>query len=283
MMQSGFLLVRSSCDEFFSNAAILQRDAQIGRDMIAPIITVLTGIIALKKFSSAQSDRYLNILNLGSNAVLAGISLVDKHFLFDSDNIADVRELTFKAIAADEKGITDNGTDSFETGMSQLIEHQAICTPAYIARLTKQAIKATEITPDTGAGNPTDQAALAKLGDVLGLLGPATPQQALALMALYQAGVPGTAVPANLVNYLKVQHLDSLVQPGNPLSNPGTITVEGTQKQQKIVEALGGFSNETHAKLVRNVPKVLLGTARSLADVTIQPGNNTRNVELIVR
>jgi len=280
MVSSGFLLARSSCDEFFQRMAVLQRDAKIGRDMVAPILTVLTGIITLRKFSTDRANHFLTLFNLVSNAELAGISLIDKHFLFEADNIADVRELTFKALAAHETGILQKGTLDFDTGVGQLIEHQAICTPASILHLTKLAIKATEITPDTGAGNPADEDALAKLGLELGIVGPATPAQALALTALYRSGQSEANINNNIALNVRRQGLGQLVTDAQP---PAAVPLTdfGKQKKDAISAILKAFSPETQAKLLANVQGVADG-ARSSAPLKLE-SSTRRNVELIVR
>lgn len=248
MMRSGLLLIRTNCDDFFSDTAVLQRDADIGRDMIAPIISILTGIVQLRNLTQHQSDQYLQAFSLGSSAALAGISIVDAHFLFGAENVHEVRDLTFKALAAGEKGISDLGTESFEEGVSQLIDQQVICTPASILMRTRQAIHAGTVTPDTNAGRAADDAALISLARELGLTGAATPEQAAILWALYRGGIPAV-IPKTVMDELHARGLDALVTAASDGTGTGTLSLTGATKQANLYRILGEFSDENKGRL----------------------------------
>lgn len=287
MMRSGQLLIRLNCDDFFVDAAVLQRDADIGRDMIAPIINILTGIVAIRNFGQDQSDEFLQAFQLGSSAALAGISLIDAHFLFGSENIHEVRELVFEALAAGEEGIADIGTPTFEDAVSQLVDQQAICTPASILMRTREAIAAGRVRPDSDAPQLADDPALVKLAEALGLSGAATPEQAVAVWALYRGGVPAGGIPAAVVRQLQQVGLESLVKTEN---NATSLSQAGTAKKDAVMEALATFSNASRARLAAaaNVltrpvqPNAFVEVRSTPLGVDLSTGGQRRRVRLVV-
>lgn len=256
MVRSGLLLARANCDDFFASAGRVQRNADIARDMVAPIISVLTGIVALKSLSDDDNDRYLKILSIGSSTTLSAISIVDQHFLFGADNIKEVRDLTFDALAAHEEALETLGAPTFEIGMQQLIDHQIICTPASILGLTKQAIQAGDVVADTAAAQSKDEAALTELARALGLVGSATPTQAAGLWALYQGGVAADNIPANLERDLKALGFSKLIVASVPevpatddtpavAAQPAKLSDEGRAKADQVIAILRSFSGPT--------------------------------------
>jgi hypothetical protein len=256
MMSSGQTLVRVNCNDFFANAAILQRDSRIGRDMVAPIFSILSGIMSLRTLSSDASSELSQIFSLSSSAILSGISLVDAHFLFGAENIDEVRELTFKALDSDEEGLAQGGTPTFDDGVAQLMEHQIICTPAHILRRTREAIQAGTVEHEVSVGQAADLAALRSLGTALHLTGAATDAQALALWALYRNGYrANNALPDKLVAQLNTLHLGDLVGADKKMSALG-----GTEAAN-INTALERFSPESQARLTRNARAFDVSTA----------------------
>lgn len=202
MVDSGVLLVRSNCSDFFRLMASTQRGSQISRDMVAPILTALTSFVALRNFGAEKTSDYVTALGIGSSAALVGLDIVDKHFLFGSENIHEVQQLTFKALVAHQGGILKKQDLNFERAMEQLIDHQIICTPASILDLTRKAIAAGDVraTSRSTAPSNSDEQVLAALGDELGLPGALTPDQAGALWWLLWGGGTPTQVAPKLAN-----------------------------------------------------------------------------------
>jgi hypothetical protein len=295
MVRSGVLLARANCDDFFANAALIQQRNNISRDMVAPIISVLTNVLALQNLSDNDNDRALKILSIGSSVALAGISIIDQHFLFGAENIKEVRDLTFQGLAAHEEAIGQIGVVTFEDGIQQLIDHQVICSPASILGLTKQAIAAGEVSAETATSASLDEQALQQLGSTLNLIGPATPKQAAALWALYRGGVPVDAVPASLEANLQELGLSKLVNPAvaeqpaienNPAApaRAATISDEGRAKADQVIAILKTFSPGTQGQL----SQAAAGSAEGRTDlqdveVVLQPTRSrARSVKLVV-
>ncbi|HEY0626899.1 MAG TPA: hypothetical protein VGD10_09210 [Allosphingosinicella sp.] len=284
MRSSGFLLVRTNCDGFFREMAILQRDSDVGRDMIAPILTALTGIVALANLSSSKADDYLEGFSLASGAALAGISTIDAHFLFGADNIHEVRELTFRALAAHEEALTDMGAAHFDDVVTQLVEHQVVCSPANILRLTKDAIQAGDVVADTTGSRSEDEEALSELASQLDLMGSARTSQAAALWALYKGGISGTAVPDTLVQELGKVQLGHLVTSGSG-GAAAQLSETGSAKREEITEILDSFSKGTRDALQEQAEALLQGRTEIVSQpirLGSSPGSK-KKVNLIVR
>ena len=256
MMSSGYLLVRSGCDDFFSDAAILQRDADISRDMFAPILSLLTGIVALRNVAQEDSDRLTQIFNLAANTGLAGISLVDKHFLFGSENIHQVRDLTFDALDAKQEYIESLGELDYPRAMEELIKFQVVCTPSSILRLTRDAIGAGTVEADINAGPTHDEQVLERLASELGQTGTLNDHQALALWKLYRNGAPEDNLPAGLDTELSGLGLGDLVvaavaaSPG-VAAVPAKLSSDGLSHRGDIYRLLGTFSPAARRSLAQ--------------------------------
>jgi len=252
MLASGYLLVRSSCDDFFSNTGVLQRDADIARDMIAPVLTILHGIVALRSLDQRSIDRRSQIFNLATGAGLAGISIVDKHFLFGAENVHQVRDLTFDALDAQEELIEGLGVLDFTRAAEQLIEFQVICTPASILRLTRDAIGAGRVVADISAGPSHDELVLEALARQLGRSGTLNAPQALALWKLYRNSAPEDNLPGPLFDELKALGLDGLVLAADAAATPPLnlrLSPSGSANRAEIYRLLGTFSPAARARL----------------------------------
>lgn len=198
MLDTGVVLVRVNCDNFFRLMASKQRGSRIGRDMVAPILAVLGGVVALRDFSAGKTSDYVQVFSLGSAAYLEGLDIIDNHFLFGSENIIEVNDLTFKALTTHQAEILKRKDYTFELAVEQLIDHQLICTPASILDLTKQAIAAGEVVPRPDGDDvaAADERVLDSLGAELGLSRAATPEEAGALWATLRGGYDGEALTA---------------------------------------------------------------------------------------
>ncbi len=173
MLDTGFLLVSSNCDDFFRVMGARQRDSGIARDMLAPVISLLTGVIALKDFKnvSRQQD-FIEGIGIGSAAFLATLDIHDQHFLFGADNIFEVEQLTVAALDASEAGIRSKGKMNFESAVKFLMRHDGICTPQGIKFLVKGAITSSEVkiaqNSRIGTGLSEGSNKLYELGQLIG-------------------------------------------------------------------------------------------------------------------
>lgn len=266
MVDTGVLLVRSNCADFFRRMSIIQRESRISRDMIAPIVSVLSGMVTLRNFNNDKNGDYLQAFGLGSSVAIAGLDIADKHFLFGADNIHEVQELTFKALVAHQTALLRKDDLNFERAVEHLIDHQIICTPASILNLTKKAIAAGTVTanasPSTVSANG-DHLVLVALGTELGLPGAVTPQQAGALWWLLWGGGSLSDVNPKL----------SSLGGANPVQTDGagTLTLNGNfaVKRSKLATLLDQFSPETKASFAATVqnlavdPKAEFSLART--------------------
>lgn len=281
MMANGFLLVRTNCDDFFADMAILQRDADIGRDMVAPILSALSNIVALRSLTDGQRSEINGIFAIASTTVLAGISIVDQHFLFGAENSQDVHDLTFDALAAHKEEVEEMGDLSFQDALEQLIDHQVICSPAYIRRLTRQAIQAGDVVADVNAGASADDAAFSALARELGRIGAVSPTQARALWALYMSGVPAEGIPAEVATLLNQAQLSTLIETVN---GSVVLTALGREKKDRIVEILRSFSRPTRESMAGSITRNAIGTFQFGNTPRIsRSGSNNRRVSLRVQ
>lgn len=279
MIDTGVLLVRTNCDDFFRRMGAIQRDSRISRDMIAPVVAVLSGLVALQGFSGGKTDSYLQALSVGSTAAIAGIDIIDRHFLFGADNIHSVEQLTFRALNAHQRGIAQNGPHTFEGAVLQLIDHQVICTPASILDLTKRAITAGDVEPrfSSGGGSGGDAEALAALGRELGQPGSATPDQAGALYWLFR-GAPAAADLPTIAGKLGASSTQ-LIAPGGP-GAAMTLSGQANNRKQVIWSALDALSPETR----RAFEAAIASTAGGVPAFTLAPRPTVPGrVELDVR
>lgn len=260
MVNNGTLLASANCSDFFRGAAQLQQRANFARSAVAPVLSVLTSIVAFS--ANAGDENWIRGLAIGSSAVLAGISLVDQNFLFGAENIIEVEELTKRALAAHRDGIRSLGPLTFVDGVQQLIDHQVICTPASILKLTKQSIAAGDVAAvATGVAN-ADQQALEGLAASLGLIGSANSQQAAALWRLYQSGVPADNIPTDFADSLTALGLGKLIDPPVPAivaadgsvstpAQPAKLGATGQAVKGQVIAALKSFSPATQNELAQ--------------------------------
>jgi hypothetical protein len=193
MLESGFLLVRTNCDYFFWEMSRQQRISRITRDSVAPIVTILTGVIGLVDFGTiASQSEAIEILSLASGASISALDVYDEHFLFGAENIHEVRTLVVRALSTHREAVLAQPPMQFEAAVMQLVDHQAICTPGSILRLTRRAIAVGEVVPaDTGSGQQA--LALFRLGQALGLGRSLTPLEAEALKRALAMPAPADA------------------------------------------------------------------------------------------
>lgn len=140
MMNAGVTLTMTRCNDFFAQRAGNQTRARVLREAIPPVSALLTGIIGLANFDTDEGrQEAIQILGLGQTATVAGLEVFQREFLFDSQNVFSVRNLTMRALDEHSSQILDSDS-GFYPATRHLIEHQMICTPASILELVTQAI-----------------------------------------------------------------------------------------------------------------------------------------------
>jgi hypothetical protein len=188
--RSGFALVYARCNDYFWRMGGNQTRARVARDAIAPIVTLLTGIIGLRDFTTnpTREQDLIQALSLGSAFATSGLDIYDSHFLFGAENINSVRILTFNALATHRTGVDTLQVTTPEQAAIHLIDHQAICTPPNILALAREAIATgrLEQTISGGGGGRRDLDWRRSLANELGLEGQLSAEQAFALWWLLE-------------------------------------------------------------------------------------------------
>jgi len=146
-MRAGFALVYADCDEYMSVMARHQGRSRIGRDLIAPIAALITGIISLRNLADGDEQGWLTRLALGTAASTSALDIVDQRFLFGSDNVDAVRGRVTRAL--DEQGdgalARPPAELNFERASREIINNQALCRPSGILTLTRNAIQSAPV------------------------------------------------------------------------------------------------------------------------------------------
>lgn len=147
MLRSGFMYNYSFCENYFNVMAKNQRRSKISRSLLAPLTSVITGIIGLQDFSSnpGSKEDLIQGLAIGSAAATSILDIYDEHFLFGTDNIDSVETMTLKALDAHSSLVTKQTNIRFETGMKHLIDNQGQCSPQSILTLARSSIKNSDI------------------------------------------------------------------------------------------------------------------------------------------
>lgn len=155
LLNSGFALVRLSCNEYFNEMGRNQRNSAVLRDLIKPLTDVVNVVIGLKLLSDVENINadLLTGWTAFSSTGAAALSIYDRHFLFDNDNIAAVRAMTMNALATHRKEVYEATPDDVVLAIGQLQDNENICTPAQILSNVREAIKKGDFEAKTaGAG-----------------------------------------------------------------------------------------------------------------------------------
>lgn len=163
MFEAGVMLVHARCNDFFAQKAGTQVVTNTAFDSIAPVVALLTGILSITNFQNADRRKdYESALAFGSVAVVSGLKVYEENFLFGTDNIASVRNLTVSALDEQAQRVRSlKGEQTFYTAAKYVVQNQMICTPGEIRDRVKNAIEAKKITfttrdVSTLAGIPAD-------------------------------------------------------------------------------------------------------------------------------
>ena len=147
MLRSGFSHIYSYCDNYFDVMGMQQRKARIARDAIAPIASVITGILALHNFenNSGRKEDMLAVLGLTTAASSASLDIYSEHMLFGAENIGSVETLTKAALVKHSSTVLAFEDIDFSAAVRHLLDNQAICSPQHILLLTREAIREGQV------------------------------------------------------------------------------------------------------------------------------------------
>jgi hypothetical protein len=160
------MLVYTRCNEFFQHTGRNQSRSRVARDYIAPVVALLTGLLALHDFGDDSNDEQniLEALTLGSTFATAALDVHDRHFLFGADNVDSVREMTMNALSSHRLAVMGRELDTVYDAVEHLVDNQTICTPPHILRLARQAIANSEPETVDPQGNETGPGAGGEAG-----------------------------------------------------------------------------------------------------------------------
>lgn len=168
MLSDGFALIYSNCNDYFRDAGRTQQTLIFGRDLLGTFGTLATGIIALARASKDATA----IVALATSTGYAFMDVISKDFLFAAENIDAVRELTLRAIQADQATVlTNNKSFSYQTVVLYLQDDQNYCSLRKIAELVKDAARNAPL----GAGPAAPPANLVGTGVQPALAPPVAP------------------------------------------------------------------------------------------------------------
>lgn len=277
-LESGFTLVYANCNDYFWVMGQYQTGSRVGRDLIAPVITVLTGLITTGVLTDFGSDdNLLTGLTLGSAFATSGLDIYEAHFLFGAESIDSVRELIFSALAEHREKVMGLNVQSPYHATMQLIDHQAICVPAHILRLVREAIAEGRVEGTISGGTPARQDLdwRRSLASALNIQGPLTTPQAYALWRLFETANP----PLEWV-HTELSGLPAGVSPVLKPENKPAVRVEPWSYQPQILMRLAQIPSATRRAYLAQVAReaeqfTLLGRVdyNSLAPVAVEEGH----------
>ncbi|WP_448657954.1 hypothetical protein ACPVPU_10830 [Sphingomonas sp. CJ99] len=158
MLETSFSMTNARCTDFFADKAGNQARANIVRSSVAPVLTLLTGVLSIVNIKNDVDGEkradWERGLTLASTATLAGLTVYEENFLFSADNIDDVRGLTKHAMAQYRQTVLRMTNHTFDTSVDYALEYHMICTPGKIKSLVKQAIKDKKIEVIDRAAQP---------------------------------------------------------------------------------------------------------------------------------
>jgi hypothetical protein len=142
------------CSSFFKSAGTEQQYLLFSRDVIGVLGTLATGVLGATNGSSAATGA----VGLTSGALLSGISIYSRNFLFSEDNVQAVQDLTLKAMTAQttaslERASKPSTNYSFFEAVKDIMDIQAICEVQKILSLVRSSIhQAQPLTTRTPGG-----------------------------------------------------------------------------------------------------------------------------------
>lgn len=229
MMNAGVTLTMIRCNDFFAQRAANQTRSRVLREAIPPVSALLTGIIGLASFDTDEGrQEAIQILGLGQTATVAGLEVFQSEFLFDSQNVFAVRNLTMRALDEHSSQILESDA-GFYSGTRHLIEHQMICTPASILELVTQAIDdgsiqsySQRVEQERARIFETDSYRIRVIANELGAPTTLTSDEFGALWTIERAGQPGGTLGQEQLAELKARL--ERVGPALFTGEPGQLT-----------------------------------------------------------
>jgi hypothetical protein len=169
-----------NCADFFNSRGDDQKGLLVAKDITTTLGSAATGVLALASPSNATAA---GAAALFTGTAYNGVDIYTRNFLFGSDNIWAVQDLTQNALKTHaDAAFPNTGHETAWTWDNTLLfisQHQDICGPAHIRALALEAISSgtvaaydpsgTAFTPPAGAPqpptappkSPTDNAAAA--------------------------------------------------------------------------------------------------------------------------
>lgn len=142
MLSDGFALIYADCSEYFRVAGRTQQRLLFGRDLLGSFGTLATGVIALAHASKDATA-------IAALVTATGYSVMDdiaKDFLFSAENVDSVRDITLRAIQANQASVLlHNSVFNYNTVVLYLEDNQDYCTLRRIAALVKDAAKNAKV------------------------------------------------------------------------------------------------------------------------------------------
>jgi len=148
MLHDGYSLIYTNCQEYFREAGKTQQILIVTRDFLGTLGTLATGVIAVAHASKGATA-------IAALITATGYSVTDnisREFLFASDNIDSVRELTLTKMT-DFYNRIPAAPMTYDSVTRNLTDIQNYCSLRKIAALVKDAIGAAA-NSGAGAGRP---------------------------------------------------------------------------------------------------------------------------------
>lgn len=255
MLDDGFGLVYAHCNIFFRSSGEKQSQLLVLSDAIASLGTLAGAALAIGDRDGKGTGDALAIVNFGTSATMAGIDIYARRYLFGAENIDAVRDLTLNALVTHADEARKLKPTTYQAVLRHLFDNQALCTPAKITILAREAIQKGKVVPSTiGAdslsqlGRNTDQVILKRLGAVLNPPGAVSAEQAGALYWLLFAD-------ATKVERLKIiaPALDGLPETNRPSFDANGLLKSPVPHQTEIESALMGLRTETRRAFEKRI------------------------------
>lgn len=147
---AGYALIYADCTNYFAVMGRAQGRSRILRDTIAPISSLLTGLLTLKDFgdSADAEEDILTAISLATGTAASGLDIFDQNFLFGANNIDAVRQLITRTLSIHATATSrSDAPETFEDAVINILDHQAICRPSAIMTYTREAIAAGRVEP----------------------------------------------------------------------------------------------------------------------------------------
>ena len=266
-MRAGFSLIYIRCGEYFDQKGSHQANANLLRDSIAPIAAVISGVMALHSYKSANNaEKDLKWLALGTSSAIAGLDVYTEHYLFGAENVNAVKSLMLEELATHSGKALTLDPANMEEAALQIYDNQDICTPAHIATSVRGAItKGTFSAAISGAaGVGQSKVFLGKLGAVLSLTPPIITDTQAGLLWAITTGKARQQAQLHLIR----DKLSDLPEAANPVEiNGGIYSAKAGYPYDRLQAAFSELPSEAQAYLDVQSARLMADAAQAgLAD-----------------